>query len=68
MQREFEGNLKTGRMAEGTALLVDEVLLREPLRPWVLSIAFALRYLLATAPAVMGGVLDRHSDHCESSD
>ena len=44
-------------MAEGAALLVDEVLPREPLRQWVLSVPFALRYLFATDPAVMGQVL-----------
>ena len=43
-------------MAEGVALLVDEVLPREPLRQWVLSVPFALRYLFATDPAVMGQV------------
>ena len=44
-------------MAEGAALLVDEILPREPLRQWVLSVPFALRYLFATDPAVMGQVL-----------
>ena len=44
-------------MAEGAALLVDEVLPRDPLRQWVLSVPFALRYLFATHPAVMGQVL-----------
>ena len=44
-------------MAEGAALLVDEVLPREPLRQWLLSVPFALRYLFATAPAVRGQVL-----------
>ena len=45
------------RMAEGAALLVDEVLPREPMRQWVLRVPFALRYLFATDPAVMGQVL-----------
>ncbi len=44
-------------MAEGAALLVDEVLPREPMRQWVLSVPFALRYLFATDAAVMGQVL-----------
>ena len=44
-------------MAEGAALLVDEVLPRQPMRQWVLSVPFALRYLFATHPAVMGQVL-----------
>jgi len=35
-------------MAETAALLVDEVLPRQPIRQWVLSLPFALRYLLAT--------------------
>ena len=45
------------RMAEVAALLVDEVLSREPMRQWVLSVPFALRYLFATTPAMMGQVL-----------
>ena len=44
-------------MAERAALLVDEVLPREPMRQWVLSVPFASRYLFATDPAVMGQVL-----------
>ena len=42
-------------MAEGAALLVDEVLPRERIRQWELSVLFALRYLFATDP-VMGQV------------
>ena len=58
------------RMAEGAALLVDEVLPREPMRQWVLSVPFALRYLFATDPVVMGQVLAGHrlSRHRELSD
>jgi ribosomal protein S27E len=41
------------RMAETAALLVDNVLPRQPIRQWVLSLPFALRYLLATRPAVV---------------
>jgi ribosomal protein S27E len=40
------------RMVETAALLVDEVLPRRPLRQWVLSFPFALRFLLARAPEV----------------
>ena len=36
---------------------VIERVTREPMRQWVLSVPFALRYLFATAPAVMGQVL-----------
>jgi hypothetical protein len=38
-------------------LLVDEVLPRQPVRQWVLSLPFALRYLLATRPEVVTQVL-----------
>ena len=51
------GGCGARRMAEGAALLVDEVLPREPMRQWLLSVPFALRYLFATDPAVMGQVL-----------
>jgi hypothetical protein len=44
-------------MAETAALLVDEVLPRVPIRQWVLSLPFALRYLLATRPEVITQVL-----------
>jgi hypothetical protein len=45
------------RMAETAALLVDDVLPRQPIRQWVLSLPFALRYLLATRPEVVTRVL-----------
>jgi hypothetical protein len=45
------------RMAETAALFVDEVLPRQPIRQWVLSLPFALRYLLATRPEVVTQVL-----------
>jgi hypothetical protein len=35
-------------MAETAALHVDDILPRQPVRQWVLSLPFALRYLLAT--------------------
>ncbi len=44
-------------MVETAALLVDEVLLRRPLRQWVLSFPFALRFLLARDPQVLRQVL-----------
>ena len=44
-------------MTESAALLVDEVLPRQPLRQWVLSLPFALRFLLATDPKVLTQVL-----------
>ena len=56
-RRGFCPSCGARRMAESAALLVDEVLPREPLRQWVLSVPFALRYLFAVNPAVMGQVL-----------
>ena len=44
-------------MAESVALRVDEVLPHEPMRQWVLSMPFALRFLFASRPAIMGKVL-----------
>ncbi len=45
------------RMADSAAHLVDEVLPEKPIRQWVLSVPFQLRYLFATQPQVMGNVL-----------
>jgi hypothetical protein len=45
------------RMAESAALLVDEVFPEQPVRQWVLSVPFPLRFLFASRPEVMGGVL-----------
>ena len=45
------------RMAESAALLVDEVLPEQPLRQWVLSFPYPLRFLFASRPSVMGEVL-----------
>ena len=44
-------------MAESAALLVDEVLPEQPMRQWVLSFPFPLRFLFASQPAIMTGVL-----------
>ncbi len=45
------------RMAESAALLVDEVLPEQPVRQWVLSFPFQLRFLFASRPEIMGRVL-----------
>ena len=45
------------RMADGAAWLVDQVLPEWPIRQWVLSLPFPLRFLLATHPALIGRVL-----------
>ena len=39
------------------SLLVDAVLPRQPLRQWVLSVPFPLRFLFATEPAALTAVL-----------
>jgi hypothetical protein len=44
-------------MAESAALLVDEVLPHEPMRQWVLSVPFPLRFLFASQPRIMGKAL-----------
>jgi len=44
-------------MAESTALLVDDVLPHEPIRQWVLSFPYQLRFLLASYPLIMRKVL-----------
>lgn len=44
-------------MTETAALLADEVLPERPLRQWVLSLPYALRFLLATDPSALSQVL-----------
>lgn len=44
-------------MVESAVLLVDEVLPRLPMRQWVLSVPYPLRFLFAREPKVMGKVL-----------
>jgi hypothetical protein len=44
-------------MVESAALLVDEVLPEQPIRQWVLSLPFQLRFLFASRPRLMGRVL-----------
>lgn len=43
--------------AVSVALLVDEALPEQPIRQWVLSFPFQLRYLFASRPEIMGRVL-----------
>jgi Putative transposase/Transposase zinc-binding domain len=45
------------RMTESSALLVDTVLPHQPMRQWVLSVPFPLRFLFASQPHVMSKVL-----------
>ena len=56
-RRGFCPSCGARRMAETAALLVDGVLPQQPVRQWVLSLPFALRYLLATRPEVVTQVL-----------
>jgi hypothetical protein len=44
-------------MAESAALLVEEVFPEQPVRQWVLSFPYPLRFLFASRPATMGQVL-----------
>lgn len=44
-------------MVETAALLVDEVLPERPMRQWVLSLSFALRFPLAQDPDALTQVL-----------
>ena len=44
-------------MVESAALLVDEVPAEQPMRQWVLSFPFQLRFLFASRPEIMGRVL-----------
>ena len=44
-------------MADSAAHMVDEVMPKRPIRQWVLSVPFPLRYLFATNPQVMSHVL-----------
>jgi hypothetical protein len=44
-------------MADSAALLVDEILPHQPMRQWVLSVPFPLRFLFASNPKVMTRVL-----------
>jgi hypothetical protein len=41
-------------MVESAALLVDGVLPHLPMRQWVLSVPFQLRFLFASQPQVLG--------------
>jgi hypothetical protein len=44
-------------MAESAALLVDEVFPEQPIRQWVLSFPYPLRFLFASRPAIMSKAL-----------
>jgi len=56
-RRGFCPSCGARRMVETAALLVDGVLPRQPMRQWVLSFPYPLRFLFASRPAIMGKVL-----------
>jgi ribosomal protein S27E len=56
-RRAFCPSCGARRMADSAALLVDEILPHQPMRQWVLTVPFPLRFLFASQPAVMGKVL-----------
>ena len=56
-KRGFCPSCGARRMAETAALLADEVLPEGPLRQWVFSLPYALRFLLATDPDALTLVL-----------
>jgi ribosomal protein S27E len=56
-KRGFCPSCGARRMADGAALLVDDILPHQPMRQWVLSFPFPLRFLFASNPKAMTGVL-----------
>ncbi|MFT6331257.1 MAG: hypothetical protein ACJAYN_003207 [Bermanella sp.] len=56
-RRGFCPSCGARRLAETAALLVDDVLPHKPIRQWVLSFPYLLRFLLASNPLVVTKVL-----------
>ena len=56
-KRGFCPSCGARRMADSATLLVDDVLPSQPMRQWVLSVPFPLRFLFASSPKAMTGVL-----------
>jgi ribosomal protein S27E len=56
-RRGFCPSCGARRMTDSAALLADEVLPAKPIRQWVLSLPFALRFLLATDAQALTRVL-----------
>lgn len=56
-RRGFCPSCGARRMAESATLLVDDILPEQPIRQWVLSFPFQLRFLFASNPKVLGQVL-----------
>ncbi len=56
-RRGFCPSCGARRMADSAALLVDEVFPEQPVRQWVFSVPYPLRFLFASRPDIMGQVL-----------
>ena len=56
-RRGFCPSCGARRMADSAALLVDKVLPKKPIRQWVLTVPFPLRFLFAAYPELMSKVL-----------
>jgi ribosomal protein S27E len=56
-RRGFCPSCGTKRLVESTSLLVDEILPDTPIRQWVLSLPYDLRFLLAINPEMLSDVL-----------
>ncbi len=56
-RRGFCGSCGARRMADSAAHLVDKVFPERPVRQWVLSVPYQLRFLFATEPQVITKVL-----------
>lgn len=64
-RRGFCPSCGARRMVETAAHLVDHVLPEQPIRQWVISFPFPLRFLFATRPEVLTQVLGIGSSQCE---
>ncbi len=65
-RRGFCPSCGAKRMTDSAAHLIDEVLPKRPIRQWVLSVPFPLRFLFATNPKVMSH--ESSVDHCAPGD
>ncbi len=57
-RRGFCPSCGAKRMVESAAMLVDTVLPHQPIRQWVLSVPFPLRWLFASEPRVLSRALE----------
>ena len=62
-RRGFCPSCGARRMVDSAALLVDEVLPHAPIRQWVLSVPFPLRFLFAREPQAMRAARHRDPRH-----